>query len=69
MTDTHNAAMQWQPIETAPKGGWILGFGDGPSTLLCAYLMEWDGEGWAEIYSDALMAPTHWMPLPPPPTV
>jgi hypothetical protein len=60
----------WQSIETAPKDGtWILGFGDGPSTVRYLYVMAWSiGNGWLEIYSDATMRPTHWMPRPAAPT-
>ena len=69
---------EWQPIETAPKDGTsVLGF-DGIGIAI----MEWwepepeeDGESrypsWVS-YSNTgqefLSAPTHWMPLPAPPS-
>ena len=54
---------QWQPIETAPK--------DGTSLLLLGsggvWIAEWDGKYWyaGDNFVDF---PSHWMPLPPPPT-
>ena len=60
---------KWQLIETAPKSGvWLLGFGDGPATERCIYVMEWYHDGWIEIYSGDNMQPTNWMPLPEAPT-
>lgn len=61
-------APQWQPIETAPK--------DGRRLLL--WWPEWCDEPikgwWADGYWQCIDAvveegPTHWMPLPPPPTM
>jgi hypothetical protein len=67
--------MNWQPINTAPK--------DGTSVLLyqpkgryyheCMMVAAWstswmpDGIGGYE-WENELQAPTHWMPLPLPPT-
>lgn len=62
---------EWQPIETAPKDGTkVLGWDGGTMTTV-----EWYELGgywsllavgaWAE---DSEWVPTHWMPLPEPPT-
>lgn len=60
----------WQPIETAPQdGAWIM---------LCSRkmsmsdypLVAWWDEGWICARSLELprFTPTHWMPIPEPPT-
>lgn len=69
--------MEWQPIETAPKDGFIIGLDkDGCvyKTHLQAYYVKWPHEeggpiyrhGWsAETYdSHRPYSPTHWMPFP-----
>ena len=85
--------MEWQPIETAPKGGgaelvtdpnWV----EPPKILLLfeggeQAVGEWDwyyaeggrgcvdGVAWValgELLSQHFGRPTHWMPLPHPPT-
>lgn len=73
---------EWQPIETAPKdkevfigafvdGEWVFG------RSICFYEIgnEFEGEfyrGWFWSADDCLKSvaeePTHWMPLPKPPT-
>lgn len=63
----------WQPIETAPWGhflAWVpfgSGDGDGAYNLLCK---NEDGN-WINDNGDdiAPYKPTHWMPLPAPPTI
>lgn len=62
----------WQPIDTAPKQEWI-------NTVLvsrdkgneCVMAAVFDGDVWRALTITGLMVfrdPTHWMPLPPPPT-
>lgn len=61
----------WQPIETAPKDGtYILGWND---ELLSPVVMFWKmgpqyQSYWATAPAHYVKRPTHWMPLPPPPT-
>lgn len=65
---------EWQPIETAPT--------DGVSSVLLAYAgsarrvregfyrksrEHWGYYGSTSLKSEALVQPTHWMPLPTPP--
>jgi len=66
-------------IKTAPKTGErILIWGD-PRLVGCEIdphewepdwnIGYWDGERWADASGDAeILMPTHWLPLPPPPT-
>lgn len=71
----------WQPIETAPKDETqvLLWVPARPWDAACAVVGEFSGVGrprWREANIDgwewdgplAEAAPTHWMPLPPPPT-
>lgn len=74
--------MEWQPIESAPKDGtWILtiisGLWAGGTPYLPA-VVRWEkryGEGWLSVEQEDNgegpmheFMPTHWMPLPAPPT-
>lgn len=67
---------EWQPIETAPKDGTrILATGDGTTVVTL-----WGKANHVPLYSWLLLdvpydpedydfwKPTHWQPLPPPPT-
>ena len=68
--------MDWQPIETAPKDGTpFLAFAQttpsgnvrAPSKhITVAYHTRW--AGWVSIDGHYGVRPTHWMPLPPPPS-
>lgn len=53
----------WQPIETAPKDGTDFLATDGKTVVYCI----WSGTICAFDWKDASQ-PTHWMPLPAPPT-
>lgn len=73
--------MDWQPIETAPKDGrrLLLGWVDGQVTEgfwrwkqppgFPNYRWSDDWIGWTRVeFEDKGINPTHWMPLPEPPT-
>jgi len=54
-------AQGWQPIATAPKdGSWFLGW-----NADCGHIVYRDGPG---LIAGEDPEPTHWMPLPVPPT-
>lgn len=70
---------EWQPIETAPKEGKFLVAGgtwmgdvsaNHPNEIT---IVERDFELFSEcggdFYSSCIKEPTHWMPLPAPPTI
>jgi hypothetical protein len=65
---------EWQPIETAPRDGThVLGYEDGEMTVIHwsdhPPTSSYKGGYWNNIYcNDGEWWPTHWMPLPPPPT-
>jgi hypothetical protein len=70
--------MTWQPIETAPKDGTsVLVYGiwegelnaqDDECDVWKAHFFwdQWCVDG-GEYYSQHVVDPTHWMPLPEPP--
>ena len=59
----------WQPIETAPRDGTRILASDGQSVEV---IFNAHGDGWfnqsSEISMWRVFPPTHWMPLPEPPT-
>lgn len=60
---------KWMPISTAPRDGTsVLVYGprrDGGTYIdVCPYYMN----EWTVIWMDNYEEPTHWMPLPEPPT-
>jgi hypothetical protein len=58
---TPNEPKGWQPIATCPQdGSWFLGWNDD-----CGCFVWRDGPG---LITGEDPAPTHWMPLPDPPT-
>jgi hypothetical protein len=72
------SALQWQPIETAPKDGTpILAREKGAGPAVYMMCTMWSGselEGWripgARGWTNARwFHPTHWMHLPPPPAL
>lgn len=67
---------QWQPIETAPKDGTKCLFfrmhegGQIQTAWWKRGIMNeygFGGDGWS--YANTKFPPTHWMPLPPPPSL
>jgi hypothetical protein len=63
------AAMQWRPIETAPRDGTeFLAYRPDAGVFTASYDDEQEcwfaNYGFEDIVDDL---PTHWMPLPPPP--
>jgi hypothetical protein len=57
----------WREIESAPKDGTYLllceAYDDGSWNMVVG---RWDGGWWSK--EPFPHEPTHWMPLPPPPT-
>jgi hypothetical protein len=61
-------APSWRPIETAPKDGREVLIFVGGYYIGGVVVAEWrEGSGWSDWDAD-LWNPTHWMPLPAPPT-
>lgn len=59
----------WRPIETAPKDETqILGWCDGREHLLVHWGYAYGIRGWLDRNGNIEYTPTHWMPLPKPPT-
>lgn len=65
----HDAAMEWQPIETAPRDGTpLLLFARCKTATAPVILVGWHipDAGWIEasFTRPVGVVPTHWMPLP-----
>ncbi len=57
---------KWQTMETAPRDGTYIFVGfRSPDGYWNCDMTRWDGDGW---WQHRQRNPTHWMPLPPPPT-
>jgi hypothetical protein len=63
--------MEWQPIETAPKGRRVLVFmpplphDDDPGMVVVAMQSKsFTGWWWDDENDDLRVNPTHWQPLP-----
>lgn len=68
--------MEWQPIETAPRDGRILVYCPKYGEQFVAFLGVNPNDGeekWVIAQGSDITfivpSPTHWMPLPPPPSV
>lgn len=61
--------MEWRTIETAPKETWILaGYMVNGTWAYSIARSSRDGFGWVTKPGYYGCKPTHWMPLPEPPT-
>lgn len=65
--------MEWQPIETAPKDGrGFLAYEKDKRPFVALWLdaehPDVDEAGWYEHWNFDPVEPTHWMPLPEPPS-
>ena len=58
--------MEWQPIETAPKDGRLILAWEEPE--ITYRLTFWGNSEWRYYPFGVECSPTHWMPLPDPPT-
>jgi len=67
---------EWQPIETAPSGTWLRTKREGEPYYNISMYRECIGEEWewidlggrTTVTHRTFLPPTHWMPLPEPPT-
>lgn len=58
---------EWQTIDSAPRDGYVLLFGKRYSGENYYEVGQWFRDRWAIEWMEEYHAPTHWMPLPPPP--
>ncbi|WP_457091067.1 DUF551 domain-containing protein [Microvirga sp. P5_D2] len=70
-TDSTQSQSCWQPIETAPKGkDTVLGWGTYRDSKRCVIAFMNYSDWLDDWFSHCLpFEPTHWMPLPPAPSV
>lgn len=57
--------VKWEPIATAPNNGAQVLLRSKKGAIANGHWMTWGVGAWVWPY--AMMEPTHWMPLPPPP--
>ena len=57
--------MDWQPIESAPKGETRIIVFDGKTVLMAKWSEKF--KDWINLTGVWAIRPTHWMPLPEPP--
>lgn len=62
---------EWRDIESAPKDGGLILVAEPPFAVSAvwrhiyqAWMTPTEGTGWVKV----IARPTHWMPLPDPPT-
>jgi hypothetical protein len=63
---------EWQPIETAPKDREEILVGVQSDQHFFRYVAYWTGDAWTvwgDMDATRSVKPTHWMPLPSPPSV
>lgn len=64
--------LMWKPIETAPRGQWLITYRTGDKRATMAQLGfgdEWiSPSGHTTVTSHTYLPPTHWCPLPSPQT-
>ncbi len=64
---------EWQDIASAPRDGTTFIAFQGEDIYRCAWMIEEPDEGpgqegWFDIVNMSFEGPTHWMPLPAPPS-
>ena len=65
--NTEAPAAGWHPIATAPRDGTNILTWDGHSISI-GYWLDIMGDWWGADDCALCSTPTHWMPLPQPPT-
>ena len=59
----------WEPIDTAPKDmSQVLGYLDGHVFVMWWFTYASGRACWETVDGESEVDPTHWMPLPNPPT-